>query len=194
MNTALKIRDTEAFAEPDVGLGGPRVCKNCGAIKEAAKFLPKGLTCRTCRNSGKGKRQRKALQAIITRIANQQITAAARGETLDIPRLSTICALRLERVGGVEKLCDEWHEQFELLKERSPGSKLVLDEYRALAKMLHLAGQSIDSAGQGVGLSEEEIDRELAGIVSRIVTDQIESDPELTDNIEEMEEENAEYD
>ena len=129
-------------------------------------------TCNSCQAKYGHSKQRDRLRTALANLAQQRIVAAARGDRIDAPRISQVCGEMFQLLGGVEGFCKRWFSHLEVAMQTRPGSKMVLDEFHALSKLLQMSTASIDSAGGGVeSLSDEDLDREIDNAVARIVQD-----------------------
>jgi hypothetical protein len=174
-SVALQTYDPEAFAEPAIATID-RICADCGKRKPISAFRKKGSAkCSLC--EGGQHSQLKRVKAALARVVQQQMVAQLRGDRLDMPRITHIAGTMFDLMGGTKGFCEGWFRNLQLAEQDRPGSKMVLDEYHALAKLVQMANTSIDGAGGGVeSLSDEDLDREIDNAVARIVNQNV---PEL---------------
>jgi len=197
VSTALQTYDPEAFAEPV--LATERVCGKCGKRKPVSKFRhPNSAKCNSCLCQGSQLKQKRRLQTALANLAQQRIVAAARGDRIDAPRISQVCGEMFQLLGGVEGFCKRWFTHLEMAMQTRPGSKMVLDECHALAKLLQMSTASIDAAGGGVeSLSDEDLDREIDNAVARIVNQnvpELEAPEDDADTPDDLDTDEAEFD
>lgn len=120
-------------------------------------------------------------------IANRQIVAAARGDSLNAPRISQVCAKMVELFGGVDKFCAQWHEQIMEVIETNPGSQLALSQLQSIAKLIKDSTASVDASSEVTSLTDDELDSAVStavdGAVAKIIKEQslLESDIENDD-------------
>ena len=169
-----------------------RICPSCGEKKPPSAFKsPKTARCKHCMNRATGRTvQIRILKQAITRIANRQIIAAARGDRIDAPRISQVCAKMVELFGGVDKFCVQWQAQIMEVIENKPGSQLALSQLQSIAKLIKDSTSSMDAASEVTSLTDGELDVAVSnavdGAVARIVNEQslLESDNIDAENIE----------
>jgi hypothetical protein len=190
-STALQTYDPEAFAEPVLTEADmSRKCAKCGKLKPTTAYqYPKAVNCKTCVRRRCLIGQRDRLRTSLANLAQHRIVAAARGDRLDAPRISQVCAEMFSLLGGVDGFCKRWFTNLEILEKERPASKTLMDEYRALTKLLRESTASIDATGGGVAsLSDEDLDREIDVAVARIVDTSIPEIEGPIDGVDEDEE------
>jgi len=168
-STALAIHDPQAFSDPPGFPTGPRVCSACGKMREKRRFSEGCSTCKTCQSRTAKGRMLQRLRAALGKLATNQIVAAARGDRLDVPRISQIGATMFDLMGGVDEFCRKWKDQLDAAILRMPGSKTVLDEFRAITRLTQLSAASIDGAMTPSNLSDEDLENEIEGRLAGIV-------------------------
>jgi len=188
---AVQPYDENAFADP-VGLETlDRICPKCGKTKPSSAFRSNGAShCEACVDRGRAKTLRiRKLKAALIDIANRQIVSAARGDSIDAPRISHVCAKMVELFGGIDGFCGKWYENIQAAIEGNPGGKNGLDQLRSIAKLIKDSTSSVDAASSVIALTEEELNSEIDSAISRIVTEQTltlecesEDDDELEDD------------
>ena len=181
---ALTTYDPDAFVDPAGIENEERHCSHCGKQKPTTAFrTPTSVVCKICRRSANRGGQVQRLKDLLA----EQFVAAARGDRLDAPRTSQICAEMFKRQGGVEKFCDKWSAQIDEVIEKRPGSKLALDQFRALVNLAKDSTSSIDEANAAAKLSDEEIDRIMQDCVETVVARVVDQGiPLLEDDSEEL--------
>lgn len=169
-----------------------RICPSCGETKPSSAFKgPESNRCKHCVNRSNGRTvQIRSLKKAIAQIANRQIIAAARGDRIDAPRISQVCAKMVELFGGIDKFCVQWHEQIMEVIESKPGSQLALSQLQSIAKLIKDSTSSMDAASEVTSLTDDELDSAVShaveGAVARIVSEQslLESDDIDVESVE----------
>ena len=188
-DSALAICDTKAFTDP-VGIEDEdRHCSHCGKRKPTAAFrTPTSVVCKICRRNENRGGQVQRLKDLLA----EQFVAAARGDRLDAPRISQICAEMFKRQGGVEEFCEKWSKQIDEVAKNRPGSKLALDQFRALANLAKDSTSSIDEANAATKLTDEDLERIMQDYVETAVARVVDQGAELLeDDSEKLDDEDA---
>ena len=68
--------------------------------------------------------------------------------------------------GGLEQFCAEWKADLDSLRMEKPGSKAVLDAKSAILKLVVDSTNQRHSAPDLAGLSDEELEKEFAGLAA----------------------------
>ncbi|GEM_PF-2947817 len=171
MKTPIEF-DAEAFAEYKLDENEQRPCRVCGELKPESDYSsPKAATCRKCRNINGRARQIKRLKGALAELATRQFIAASKGDRLDAPRVSQVCAEIFDRLGGVGKFCDMWRDNLLVAMDEQPGSRMVLDQFRHLARLAAISTASVDGQTFSVdGLSDDELDNLIQQEAQRALT------------------------
>jgi hypothetical protein len=170
--TELQTNDPNAFAAP-VGLEDmERVCVCCGKTKPGSAFRTLACTqCKNCRNRAQGKIKRMhRLKEALAQTASKQILSASRGDNIDAPRISQVCARMVDLFGGVDGFCKQWHEHIAIAMDERPGGRNALDQLRTIAKLIKDSTASVDSANAVLAMTDEELQAEIDKSVARITT------------------------
>lgn len=194
MSAVPKLYDSDAFADPVVE-DRERCCLRCRQILPPTAYAsPTYNVCRKCRNS-RTTQQVDRLKDALTKLATQQIVAATRGDRLDAPRISQVCAEVFARFGGVNKFCEKWFEHLTSAMQDRPGSRLVLDQFRSLAKLAKESADSLDNAGANIaGISDEDLNILITQEIQKTLGDTISNiTPALESDLEVEDEENVRY-
>lgn len=149
--------DADAFADPP-GLDKElRICPECGKSRlPSAFFSANSVRCKNCTHS-KTTRIR-TLKSALIEMSNRQIVAATRGDRIDAPRISQVCARMIELFGGMNGFCQKWYDNIAAACEKNPGGVNALNQLRAIAKLVRDSTTSIDSASAYANLSDEELE------------------------------------
>ncbi len=180
---ALTTYDPDAFVDPGGIENEDQHCSHCGKQKPTTAFrTPTSVVCKVCVRSKNRGGQVQRLKDLLA----EQFVAAARGDRLDAPRISQICAEMFKRQGGLEKFCEKWSNQIDKVAEERPGSKLALDQFRALANLAKDSTTSIDEANAATDLTDEDLNQIMQNYVETAVARAIDRDiPLLEDDSEE---------
>ena len=123
----------------------------------------------------------------MVKLANRQIVASSRGDSLDAPRTSQICAKMVELFGGMDEYCKLWSDQIMEVVLSRPGSQLALSQLQSIAKLVKDSTSSVDSASEVTSLTDDELDTAVSnavdGAVSRLISEHnlLESVPDSLD-------------
>jgi hypothetical protein len=188
----VTTRDPEAFADP-VAKG--RYCSVCGKFT-AAQYFRSVLTttCNRCEQKSRITARHQRTRTLLKQVLSQQVVAMARGDKLDTPRISQFCHAVFRIRNGVDAVAQQYSEQLDEAISKHPGSKVVLDQFGALAKLLALSTASMDQYRSLEDLTDEELQSRIDRTVIRIIdahTAEIESamDNEAEDESDVMGEE-----
>jgi hypothetical protein len=166
-----------------------RICPRCGKTKPASAFRsPEASFCKACanRNCAKTVRLRRFREAIV-QLANKQIVASVRGDRIDAPRISQICAKMIELFGGTNKFCKIWHDQMHQVIEERPGSALALQQLNTVAKLVKDSTASVDSSSEFSNMTEEELSEAYAQLREDIgaeIATSLAADPVLLESLD----------
>ena len=145
------------------------VCRECACQFPRSQEAPqKRDCCRRCaqmmrkRNKREGQRQRLAESRL------KELISAARGQKINAPHVSEICEGMINTFGGVESFCNEWKLQIDIAMENRPGSKMVLDHFYTLFKMVATSTENRDTAPDVAGLSDDELAAEMIAFLEDV--------------------------
>ena len=157
-NLAAKANAAEAALEAETG---KRTCERCHVEKpldEEHYTRHNGYfrrACATCtRNEWKYRIVREN-----KRIA--EIAAKKLAGNIKAPHVSELCEDMIASFGGLTEFVAEWKEQYDELRTREPGSKLVMDSLYSVAKLVNMSTQHRSSAPDVQRMSEEALEKEL---------------------------------
>ena len=182
------MSDTQTIAALDYATED-RICPSCGESKPPAAFkTPNTTRCKRCMGRSRDRTvQIRSLKSALVKLANRQIVASARGDSLDAPRISQICAKMVELFGGMDKFCKLWSDQIMEVVISRPGSQLALSQLQSIAKLVKDSTSSVDSASEVTSLTDDELDTAVSnavdGAVSRLISEHnlLESVPDSLD-------------
>ena len=143
------------------------ICIDCKQVKYLREFLINGTNirmncCTKCLEVRKG-----GAVAGLKALAEESRFRELVNASLAMAGPKHVCSIQelagelIDQAGGLKKFANEWHKQLERAKEDKPGSKLVLDGYYAIAKLVATASES--SSGNAYDdLTFEEIQAQLS--------------------------------
>jgi hypothetical protein len=181
MSNAIQIFETDAFINASGITKGTRACSCCGKIKPYSAFKsPTHPKCKYCCDRKKV-RQRKIieLQQTLTEMTTKQIVAATRGDRIDAPRISQLCATMIDLFRGLDGFCKLWHQEIMTCLEERPGSIGGLNQLQAIAKLIKDSTHSVDNVSPLASLSDEELHEQYECAVKiealRLITESVQS-------------------
>ena len=80
--------------------------------------------------------------------------------------IPALCDRMFRRFGGVDGLCAEWTDAIKAARAARPGSKMVLDSFRAIFRLMELAQAEEEKKDPCVeAMSDEELERTIGDYV-----------------------------
>ena len=161
-----------------------RICPKCGKTKPASAFQSiNSIKCKRCNERGGKTARIRNLKNALANLASRQIIASVRGDRIDAPRISQVCAKMVELFGGMDKFCVVWHGQIKEVINERPGSMIALSQLRSIAKLIKDSTASVDSSSEITSLTDDELDDAISSVVNDAVS-QIVSENALGDAID----------
>lgn len=134
-----------------------RLCSCCCVVRPIARFRPRrggwhGV-CNRChakreRERRKGNRHRQ-FDRFATRLNAERRDREAR----------LFCGLMIERMGGLDRFADGWHEQLMAACEAKPGGRVALNSFLAISRLVKACRES--APDDLSNLTDDELRREL---------------------------------
>lgn len=147
---------------------GERYCTSCGLPGPPAQM--KRSLCKHC--------QMLSEQDAVTQQRRQQTETALRGlvstikgNRIDVPHISELTAQMIKRFGGLEQMTVEWKTCIDAAMRANPGSKTVLDQFYALAKLVLMSTEHRQSAPDLAGVTEAELESEMRVLMQEMCPD-----------------------
>ncbi len=144
-----------------------RTCPACGEIRLVTEYQdaidgPVFDSCRTCRHGSV-----MASEADIARVRSmaKRVAVEARGEYIESPHITEINAEMHRLFGGAKGFCQMWYDQIQLAMVNKGGTKLVLEQFKEIARLTKSATEHRDSAPDVARLTDEELGKELLNLV-----------------------------
>jgi len=148
-------------------------CPECGQTKRDTEFIVPGRKrmshwrCAACSKmkqqenyeKKKDEAQRKSWLAI-ARKYNQSANK--------IPHIEELSIQLMERFGGITEFTFAWKCQLDHAIVNSPGSKMVLEQFRSIANLIYLTSKNTERQQSVDTMTPEEIDAELLMIGKEI--------------------------
>lgn len=106
----------------------------------------------------------------LLKAATQELLISAKKNQLAVPHISEIAVGMVEKFDGVENLCNEWYQQIQMAKD---GSKVRLDQYMALVKLIQASSEEADR--QVRDLTDAELEAEAAPLLDRMISHMMET-------------------
>lgn len=178
-SSANMTRDPEAFAIPAIPLD--RTCACCDEHLPESEFSgPKATVCNQCKNRSGYARKVIKLESVLTRVAGGMLAAKARGDCIQAPRVSQVATKMFELLGGVDGFCQKYKAQLDKAIEKNPGSAVVLRQFTEMVKMTKMSSDSMDSTAATAELSDGDLQKEIDGIVAKMLNEQmVDVDPAM---------------
>lgn len=159
----------------DPGVGAEKECTTCGETKPIADFLtPDGRShankpnrCRACRtahanamNLNAGRKEARAELIAFTAEVNRRKTT----------QLSSIDLAdgMLNQWQGLQGFCRGWFGQIQMAAAEKPGSKVVLDAYNAVARLVMAAAANQPSINDLELLTDAELEKKFVEQVTQL--------------------------
>ena len=145
--------------------GSKFVCDKCADKKEPEDMSSGMKICKQCRRE---ESRDKSLETsrVARRTAFKALVAGIRGNRINVPHTSEVAAEMIKLFGGLERFCSEWKADLDSLRMEKPGSKAVLDAKAAILKLVVDSTNQRDSAPDLAGLSDEDLEKEFAGLAA----------------------------
>lgn len=120
--------------------------------------------CNACRNAAERDRRRQIRLHDADRFASGVNRARSR------VAIESLCTLMIDRIGGLERFAELWWEAIQEAVRRSPGSRVVLNHFKAIVDLLFYAEKQREKAGEPLAddidrMTKEEIDIELNDLI-----------------------------
>tara|TARA_R110002051_G_scaffold25842_2_gene62752 strand:- start:564 stop:1130 length:567 start_codon:yes stop_codon:yes gene_type:complete len=162
----------------DNQFGTKFTCEMCGVTKPPEEMRSGMKNCHLCMRA-KAQDQRFEVSKVARRTAFKTLVAGIRGNQINVPHTSEVAAEMIRLFGGLERFCAEWKTDLDLLRVEKPGSKSVLDTKAAILKLIVESTNQRDSAPDLAGLSDQELEKEFAGIAVVL----IKNNPEVLEEL-----------
>jgi hypothetical protein len=134
-------------------------------VKTPGDFHKGRTECKTCVN------KKKVLAKLHKRTQDRRtafatLVAGIRGNKIEVPHTSELAAEMIRLYGGLGRFCKEWKADLDALRTQRPGTKAVIDSKLAIIKLVVESTNQRDSAPDLAGLSDEDLEKELVGVVA----------------------------
>ncbi len=138
--------------------------ENCKVVRRRSrKTKERHNECRTCFNKYmcelRARRRRKELKKFTAWMTRKERSARA---------TTAICTALIARFGGVGPLAEEWKAALDAATAENPGSRLVLQNFRAIAQLLFI-NSMLRTPTSPEDLTEEELEIELRSLHKRMM-------------------------
>lgn len=148
----------------EITYGSSIPCRFCGKTKPVSEMSKRAKNgCMDCM-----RQRRKDAKVEVAeqnkRTAFKTLVAGIRGNKINVPHTSEVAAEMIRLYGGLGEFCSEWKADLDALRMEKPGSKAVLDAKSAVLKLVVESTHQRDSAPDLAGLTDEELEKELAGL------------------------------
>ena len=156
-----------------------KFCVDCGQDKPETEFRlrrrdsdKRHSQCRDCYNEYMRQYRASARRKEITEFARTVSSQRVRPNA--IPAL---CDRMFRRFGGVEGLCAEWTDAIKAACAARPGSKMVLDSFRAILRIMELAEAEKEKKDPCVeAMSDEELDSAIMEYVRKALDERLDQE------------------
>ena len=130
--------------------------------------------CNTCRNAAERDRRRQIRLHDADRFANGVNQARSR------VGIESLCTTMIHRFGGIEQFAATWWEAIQDAARRSPGSRVVLNHFKAIAHLHCYAEKQREKSGEPLvddvdQMTTKEINAELDGLIQQEALRQLET-------------------
>lgn len=126
--------------------------------------------CKECNLVGADRQQRLIRQTKLDgEIAIKNFIAKIRENRIEAPHVTELCAEMIKRFGGLVEFTIQYHRQILAAEAAKPGSKNVLDAYKAVTNLIHLSTQNRRTAPDAAELTDEEIEAEILQLAPRLL-------------------------
>ena len=148
------------FPKPTIGPMDPLKarCACCEQPKLKGSLNERGL-CGYCATSVQPVMDEIQRERDQTRLRLEKMVSLTRQKKFVIPAMGELLGELFAHRGGVKKFAEQWSDQLNQAIENRPGSKMVLDQFAAIAKMLGVVGDQIQESVNE--LSDKELAEEL---------------------------------
>ena len=145
--------------------GSKKVCHYCGTPRDKDEMPKQGNKCKPCLRA---ENREKSLETsrVARRTAFKSLVAGIRGNKINVPHTSELAAEMIRLYGGLERFCSEWKTDLDALRSEKPGSKAVLDAKASILKLIVDSTNQRESAPDLAGLSDEDLEKEFAGLAA----------------------------
>lgn len=147
--------------------GAMRLCVRCQTQRPVENFPDASNHCARCQSLAKLSDRRKE----DVRMASRQIVAEARRDKINVPHICELTAELLETFGSLREFCREWKSQIDEAGIANPGSRTVLDQYYAVAKLVKMSTENRASAPDLQDLTDEQIADVIAEYTLKVFED-----------------------
>lgn len=106
-----------------------------------------------------------------TETALRGLVSSMRGNRIDVPHISELTAQMIKRFGGLEQMTVEWKSCIDAAIKANAGSKTVLDQFYALAKLVLMSTEHRQSAPDLAGVTEAELESEMRVLMQEMCPD-----------------------
>lgn len=89
---------------------------------------------------------------------------------IEVPHISEFCEMLCNALGGAQLVAEYWAQQLLVAAAHRPGSKLVLDGFGAVGKLIAASTQYRSSAPDVATLTDEDLKREMRELVATAIT------------------------
>jgi hypothetical protein len=142
-----------------------RICRGCGQVKFVREMLVDGMEidhCPNCRQTKftKAAERLKALESESRFVEFVKASVAGQGIRKGTVTVGELANALLDECGGLGNFAKEWRKELAKAQVDKPGSKIVLDGFYGVAKLIIAASDERESKGYD-DMSEEELQREL---------------------------------
>ena len=156
-----------------------KFCVDCGQDKPETEFRlrrrnsdKRHSQCRYCYNKYMRQYRANAWRKEIAKFARTVSSRWVRPNA--IPAL---CDRMFRRFGGVDGLCAEWTDAIKAARAARPGSKMVLDSFRAIFCLMELAKAEEEKKGPCVeAMSDKQLDSAIMEYVRKAIDERLDQE------------------
>lgn len=124
-------------------------------------------TCTACTGKRNAKVARERIRKRAERV--KELVAAMHAQHANAPHISELCDSMLAQFGGLEGFAASWKEQIDEAVDKNPGSKTVLDQYYAVAKLIGMSTAYRATAKDIAAMTDDEIDAERERLIPALL-------------------------
>ncbi len=127
---------------------------------ETKRYRSRHRLCKECVSArrkkikaGKNRAVDSKLQAMLARAANSK--------TIDVAHISEVAAALTAKMGGVDKVAENWAAHIEIAMTEAPGKRDTIKNFEAWANLILKSTENRQSAPDVTGMETDDIRREL---------------------------------
>lgn len=141
-------------------------CTICGVVQDIKRLTTRTMICPDCVELGRAQAERTVARKK-ARDAFRDIIKQNRGERIDAPHISEMCATMIKELGGLGQFCADLVEDYMDARERSPGSATLLKFGTDIFRLVRDSSALRDTAPDAVNMTDDELAGEVLALLDR---------------------------